>query len=98
MEQATIIGIVSIWTGISLLPQLIKINQDKNSEDVSLSMLSVFFIGFGLFIYYGYIQQEWAIVVSNTFSWMVSVAIFVLYFKYKQKKAEVKPSGRLTRF
>ena len=86
MEQATIIGIVSIWCGISLLPQLARINRDKDSEDVPIGMLSIFFIGISLWIYYGYIQQDWAIVISNTFSWIVNITIVVLYFKYKQKK------------
>lgn len=76
----------SICTGVSLLPQLIKIVKEKKAGDISSGMLAVLFIGLALWIYYGYKKEDWIIVVSNAFSWTVNVIIVVMYLKYKQKK------------
>lgn len=89
MNQVTIIGIIaSICSGISLLPQLFKIFKEKKTENVSFGMLAVLFVGVILWIYYGYQKDDWIIMISNAFSWIVNVAILILYFKYKKKENE----------
>lgn len=43
MENTTIIGIVaSIFTGISLLPQLLKLAKEKKASDISMLMLELY--------------------------------------------------------
>ena len=54
METVTVIGIVaSIFTGILMLPQSIKIVKEKRQKDVSVLMLAILFVGVGSWIYYG---------------------------------------------
>ena len=85
MDYTTIVGLVaSIATGTSLLPQLIKIIKEKESESVSLLMLLVLFIGLAGWVYYGILKEDWIIIISNSFSLLVNVAIGVLSIRYKK--------------
>ena len=85
MDYTTIVGLVaSIATGTSLLPQLIKIIKEKESESVSLLMLLVLFVGLAGWVYYGILKEDWIIIISNSFSLLVNVAIGVLSIRYKK--------------
>ena len=84
MDTITIIGIAaSVFTGTSLLPQLIKIIKENKADDISMVMLLVLFTGLALWIVYGIMKQDWIIVASNAFSITINSAIVVLSLKYK---------------
>ena len=86
METVTVIGIVaSIFTGISMLPQLIKIVKEKKAKDVSVLMLAILFVGAGSWIYYGILKEDLIIIISNAFSFLVNSALLFLTLKYKKK-------------
>ena len=83
-----IIGIgASIGTDASLVPQLIKLIRDKKSEDISMGMLAMLFIGLILWIIYGVIKKDWVIIISNILSLIVNIAVSVLSLKYRSQKA-----------
>ena len=85
MNLITVIGILaSIFTGIALLPQLIKLIREKKPENISLGMLAALLLGVGLWVYYGFLRNDWIIIVSNSFSWLVNMTIIVLTNKYKK--------------
>lgn len=87
MDFTTIIGIgASAFTATSLLPQLVKLLKEKKSEDISIGMLAVLFIGLSLWIYYGCLKKDWIIIVSNSFSLAINLITVVLSLKYKNKK------------
>jgi MtN3 and saliva related transmembrane protein len=82
--SATIIGIVaSVFTGISLLPQLIKLIRDKQSSDISMVMLATLFTGLALWIWYGVKIKDWIIIIANGVSLALNVCIVLLNFYYK---------------
>lgn len=84
MAIVTWIGLAaSICTGISLLPQLIKIIQEKKPSDISYPMLMILLLGLGLWIWYGIKKDDWIIIVSNTVSFIINIAILVLNNTYK---------------
>ena len=86
MELVTIIGVIaSLFTGLSMLPQLIKIIKDKKAKDISMLMLAVLFIGVGSWIYYGILKKDLIIILSNSFSFLINTALIFLTFKYKEK-------------
>jgi len=86
METATIIGIgASIFTGISMLPQLIKIGKEKKAKDVSVLMLAILFVGVGGWVYYGFLKDDWIIIISNGFSFLINSILIFLTVKYKEK-------------
>jgi MtN3 and saliva related transmembrane protein len=86
MDITQLIGIgASIGTGISLLPQLMKIKKEKKAENVSLPMLGVLFAGLVLWIVYGILKDDWIIIVSNGVSLLLNGWTVVLSLKYKKR-------------
>jgi len=84
METISLIGIgASILTASSLIPQFVKMLRERGSEQVSILMLTLLLAGLALWIYYGFLQKDWIIVVSNSFAAVVNLATCVatLYFK-----------------
>ncbi len=86
MNTETIIGIVaSVFTALSLLPQLIKLAKEKKAENVSVGMLVVLFTGLVFWIIYGALKNDLIIIISNSFSLLINIITFCLMFKYKRK-------------
>lgn len=86
MNTETLIGIIaSACTGVSLLPQLVKVIKEKKAEDVSLWMLFVLFAGLGLWVYYGILKGDVIIIVANSISFIINVLLAVFALKYKKR-------------
>jgi MtN3 and saliva related transmembrane protein len=86
MQIPLLIGIAaSVLTGISMLPQLIKVIKDKKADDISYVMLIVLLAGLGLWSAYGVLKKDWIIVISNSFSFMVNLALLFLSIYYKKQ-------------
>jgi MtN3 and saliva related transmembrane protein len=84
MNLITINGVLaSIFTGISLLPQLLKIIKRKKAGSVSLLMLATLLIGLILWVVYGILKNDYIIIISNGFSLIVNIITSVLTLKYK---------------
>jgi MtN3 and saliva related transmembrane protein len=80
-----IIGIAAgVFTAASMLPQLVKLIKEKKAEDISLPMLLILFSGLCLWIWYGFLKKDFAIIGTNIFSLVVN--ILVLFFSIKYKK------------
>ena len=82
-EQIVGIG-AGVCTGVSLLPQLIKIYKEKKSESVSWGMLLILMTGLVGLIWYGFLKSDLPIIVTNCFSVIVNIAIMILSIKYKK--------------
>jgi MtN3 and saliva related transmembrane protein len=86
MELSTYIGVAAgICTAISMLPQLIKIIKAHKAEDISLVMLIVLLVGLLLWIWYGIERQDYPIIMTNSFSFLVNALIVFFATKYKNK-------------
>jgi MtN3 and saliva related transmembrane protein len=86
MNETTWIGLAaSICTGISLLPQLLKIIKEKKASDISYPMLIILFCGLGLWIWYGVEKEDWIIIISNSVSLLINITIFFLNQHYPKK-------------
>jgi MtN3 and saliva related transmembrane protein len=85
MSLITIIGVLaSTFTAVSLLPQLFKVIKEKEAENVSLGMLAILFAGLGLWVYYGILKDDWIIIISNCFSFLVNLTLVIFAIKYKK--------------
>jgi len=85
MTLVSIIGVcASMFTAISLIPQLVKVVKEKKAENVSLSMLAILFAGLGLWIYYGLLKDDWIIILSNAFSFVINIILACFAIKYKR--------------
>jgi len=86
MSFETIIGIgASVFTSTSLIPQLIKILNEKKSKDISILMLAVLFTGLALWVWYGFLKTDWIIIISNLFALLLNLVIGILAIYYKPK-------------
>jgi MtN3 and saliva related transmembrane protein len=85
MEAGLWIGIAaSIGTGLSLLPQLIKIYKEKKAADISYKMLTVLLAGLVLWIWYGIVHKDWIIIISNAVSLLINLCILYLNVHYSK--------------
>ncbi|MBL3548405.1 SemiSWEET transporter [Chryseobacterium sp. KMC2] len=81
-----ILGIVAgVLTSISMIPQLIKVIKEKNVEDISLLMLLVLISGLSLWVWYGFMNDELPIIVSNSFAVLVNISLLICYIIYNKK-------------
>ena len=68
MGNVTIIGIVaSIFIGISMLPQLVKIIKEKQAKNVPILMLVILIIGIGSCEFCGILKTDLIIIIYNSF-------------------------------
>jgi len=80
------IGIAAgILTGVSLLPQLIKIIKEKRANSISFGMLAVLLAGLCVWIVYGVLKKDYPIIVTNSFSLLTNIIMVVLTAKYKDR-------------
>lgn len=85
MKFITIVGIVaSLFTAISMTPQLIKLFREKKAESVSILMLLVLFSGLCLWIWYGSLINDWIIIISNSLSALINALTIFLTIRYKR--------------
>ena len=86
MNIETVIGVAaSSCTAASLVPQLTKVLKEKKAESVSLLMLLVLFVGLGLWVYYGILKNDWIIIISNSFSFIINLVLAIFSIKYKKE-------------
>ena len=84
MDALTGLGLVAGGlTTISFVPQVAKIWKTKSAKDVSLKMFIAFCIGVGLWLAYGILKKELAIIVTNAVTLALGLAILVMKIKYK---------------
>jgi MtN3 and saliva related transmembrane protein len=85
-DQSQVIGIIAgICTGVSLLPQLIKIIKDKKAEDISWFMLFILLAGLALWVWYGILKMDYPIIITNSFSFLVNIAIIFFTLRFQRK-------------
>ncbi|MCX2474430.1 SemiSWEET transporter [Pedobacter sp. MC2016-05] len=84
MEGIDILGIVAgICTSSSILPQIIKTLKKKKAEEVSIFMFIVLMTGNALWIYYGFVKSDIAIISTNFFALALNIVMIVLKFRYR---------------
>ena len=75
----SVVGFVAgIFTAFSLVPQLVKMLKEKKYDGISPVMLAVLMIGLGLWIAYGILKNDWPIIATNAFSFLVNFVMLTL--------------------
>jgi len=84
MDYVEILGLIAaVLTTGSFLPQAIKVIKTKNTNDLSLSMYSMFVSGVGLWLVYGFIIDSLPIILANIVTLMLSGTILFMKIRYK---------------
>ena len=80
----TFIGLLAatLTTG-AFLPQMLKTWQTKSARDVSFGMLITFIMGVFLWLIYGLMRQDIAIILANAITLLLNLMILWLKIKYK---------------
>lgn len=84
MNGIQILGLVAgTITSITFLPQVVKIWQTKSAKDLSLAMLLMLMVGVTLWLTYGLLVKDAAIIYTN--SMVLAMSSVMLFFKLKYK-------------
>ena len=84
MATIEILGLVAgTITSVTFLPQVVKIWQTKSAKDLSLMMLLLLMLGVVLWLIYGLVIMNAAIIYTN--SMVLTMSLIMLYFKLKFK-------------
>lgn len=86
MDITIITGIIAgVLTGISLLPQLIKLLRERKGDDISIGMLVCLLAGLVCWIVYGCLKMDYPILITNSFSLLVNITIICLKYYYARR-------------
>jgi len=84
MQAIEILGLLAgTITSITFVPQVIKIWKTKSAKDLSLVMLLLLIAGVLLWLTYGLLVKDTAIIYTNSMVLMMSM--IMLYFKLNYK-------------
>ncbi len=84
MTAIEILGLAAgTITSITFLPQVIKIWKTRSAKDLSLMMLLLLMAGVLLWLTYGLLIKDAAIIYTN--SMVLAMSMILLFFKLKYK-------------
>tara|TARA_B100000949_G_C14127207_1_gene385061 strand:- start:162 stop:422 length:261 start_codon:yes stop_codon:yes gene_type:complete len=85
MNAVTILGLVAgICTTSAVVPQLIKAWKTKKVEDVSPGMFAILMLGVGLWVVYGILKNDLAIILTNGVSFLFNLSMLYLMIQYRR--------------
>jgi MtN3 and saliva related transmembrane protein len=79
-------SVAAICTTISFVPQLIRIYRLKSADEISLVMFLVFSLGVFLWLLYGIFIRSFPVILANSFTLALSLAILVLKVRYDRRR------------
>jgi MtN3 and saliva related transmembrane protein len=83
-EVSQVVGVTAgVLTSASMLPQVIKIVQEKKASQVSVLMIIVLIAGISMWIWYGVMKEDMPIIFTNAFSLLIN--LFMAFCKYKYR-------------
>jgi MtN3 and saliva related transmembrane protein len=84
MNFVQILGLAAgTITSITFVPQVIQIWKTKSAKDLSLMMLLLLITGVLMWLSYGIIVKDTAIIYTN--SMVLAMSLIMLYFKFRFK-------------
>lgn len=84
MSFVQILGLAAgTITSITFVPQVIQIWKTKSAKDLSLMMLLLLITGVLMWLTYGIIVKDTAIIYTN--SMVLAMSLIMLYFKFRFK-------------
>ncbi len=84
MDIYEIIGLVAAFlTTGAFVPQVYKTWKTKSTDDISLTMYLVLFIGLMLWLAYGISLNSLPMILANSFTGVLVLMVIVFKFKYK---------------
>lgn len=77
--EPQIIGyIAGFLTTVAFIPQLLLTLRTRNTESLSLGMYSAFTLGVASWFAYGFVQQDYALIIANGLTLVMAVIILAI--------------------
>ncbi|TGJ98619.1 hypothetical protein EHQ53_02565 [Leptospira langatensis] len=73
-------------TTLAFVPQVIKVVLDKRTRDISRNMYLVLSVGVFFWLCYGFLKNDYPIILANIFT--LIFALIILSYKLKSKDEE----------
>jgi MtN3 and saliva related transmembrane protein len=84
MQLSEIVGYgAAILTTSSFVPQALHTFKTKDVRGISLTMYGTFVVGITLWLVYGLLLNAWPIVLANTITLTLALAILAMKLKYR---------------
>ncbi len=85
MDYVKLLGLVAgTITSVTFLPQVIRIYKTKSAKDISSTMLGMLIVGVALWLVYGIVVDDIAIMYTN--GMVLFRSLIMLYFKFRFKE------------
>lgn len=82
MDYIKILGLAAgTITSITFLPQVIQIWKTRSAKDLSMGMLALLIVGVSMWLLYGILVKDAAIIYTN--SMVLTMSFIMLYFKFR---------------
>ncbi len=89
LDEYTLLGLFAgFLTTVSFLPQVVKTWRSRSARDISLGMFLILVSGVALWLIYGLLIKDLAVILTNAFTLVMSGSI--LFFKLKYRKKDQK--------
>ncbi|HSB95335.1 MAG TPA: SemiSWEET transporter [Spongiibacteraceae bacterium] len=72
----------AVCTTMAFLPQAWMAIKTRNTQSLSLAMYIVFTVGVALWLAYGLLKNDWALIVSNGITEILSLTILIIKLRY----------------
>ena len=83
METIDIFGfIAALLTTSAFIPQVIKTIREKDTKSLSLPMYLILTSGLLLWLTYGIMIKDWALIIANSITGILALIILVAKIKY----------------
>jgi MtN3 and saliva related transmembrane protein len=83
LDDMTVVGLMAgFCTTLSFIPQIAKIYRTGRTQDLSLSTYVLLVIGLFLWVVYGVVREEIAIIIPNTL--VLAMALYIIVLKVKR--------------
>lgn len=83
-EHAEVLGtLAGTLTTVSFVPQVLKIWKSKSAKDISFGMFLLFSAGILLWLVYGILIGAQPIIIANSVTLVLALAIVVMKIRYK---------------
>lgn len=79
--------VAGVCTTVSFLPQVLQVWRTRSVDDISLGMYSTFVFGVGLWLIYGIISAQAAIVVTNMVTLVLAGSVLAMKLRYRKRRA-----------
>ena len=90
MEIIDIVGIMAaIISTASFVPQALKIISSRKVDGLSAGMYALTAFGFSLWLLFGILKQEWALIVPNAICLVAATFIFFMIIVSKHTRDKV---------